>query len=182
MITNNSISSRIKHLRERLNLNQKQFASSIGVSPGNVSDWEKGRSKPTTSALTKISTTFNISSDWILLGHGPGPGEYEFTSGARIKGILREFVKERTPSYNANEITQQQINQIEELLNIFMELDDDSREKILQIAKAKKEGRSLEQPTNPLTEIYEGLNNNEKQQVLQFMKFLLFQRGTGNKD
>lgn len=55
-------------LREKNNLTQKEFAKLIGVSQGNVGDWERGRSLPGTSVLIKIVNQFNVSADWLLTG------------------------------------------------------------------------------------------------------------------
>lgn len=63
------IIERIKYVREKHNLNQKEFANLIGVSQGNVGDWERGRSLPSTSVIVKIVNQFNISADWLLIGN-----------------------------------------------------------------------------------------------------------------
>lgn len=60
-------------LNER-NISQKTFATAIGVSQGNVTDWKKGRSNPSRDVLSRISSYLNISIDY-LLGN-------ESTSGA----------------------------------------------------------------------------------------------------
>ncbi len=64
-------------LNER-NINQKTFATAIGVSQGNVTDWKKGRSNPSRDVLSRIASYLNISIDY-LLGN-------ESTSGT--EGIL----------------------------------------------------------------------------------------------
>ena len=64
-------------LNER-NIKQKTFATAIGVSQGNVTDWRKGRSNPSRDVLSRIASYLNISIDY-LLGN-------ESTSG--IDGIL----------------------------------------------------------------------------------------------
>ncbi|MTI82712.1 MAG: helix-turn-helix transcriptional regulator [Firmicutes bacterium] len=182
MKKDNFISVRLKQLREYFSLNQKEFAQNIGVSPGNVGDWEKGRSKPTTTALIKISTTFNISTDWILQGVGPGPGEHEYIPGNRLNGVIREYFMERAPNYSHGEADNQQASQAEELLNIFLELDEDSKLKILDLAKEKKEGRLPKPPNNSFLEIYESLDDKNKQQVLQFINFLIFQQSNNQRN
>ena len=59
-------------LNER-NINQKTFATAIGVSQGNVTDWKKGRSNPSRDVLSRIASYLNISIDY-LLGNEPNSG------------------------------------------------------------------------------------------------------------
>lgn len=71
-------------LKER-RINQKTFASAIGASQGNVTDWKKGRSNPSTEVLSRIASYLNVSVDY-LLGQEPSagmelsPDEEEFLS------------------------------------------------------------------------------------------------------
>ncbi|MGI6588894.1 MAG: helix-turn-helix domain-containing protein [Peptococcia bacterium] len=59
---------RLKKLRDKNYLSQKEFGEIIGFSQGNVADWERGRSLPSTKAIIAIVNQFNISADWLLLG------------------------------------------------------------------------------------------------------------------
>lgn len=62
------IGERIKHLREESKITQAELAKEIGVSPGNVGDWERGRAKPGFDALLALSRFFQISVDWLMTG------------------------------------------------------------------------------------------------------------------
>lgn len=57
----------LKSLRKQKRVTQIQLAKSLGVSPGNVGDWETGKSYPSYQALIALSDFFEISAD-ILLG------------------------------------------------------------------------------------------------------------------
>lgn len=59
---------RLKLLRKKYNLSQKDFAKLIGSSQGNVGDWERGRSLPGAIAISRIVKQFNISADWLFFG------------------------------------------------------------------------------------------------------------------
>lgn len=48
----------------------KKLSEATGISSGNISDWKKGRSKPTAEALTSIADYFDVSVDY-LLGREP---------------------------------------------------------------------------------------------------------------
>ncbi|MFS0836970.1 transcriptional repressor LexA [Paenibacillus sp. 1P03SA] len=69
----NEINHRIKELRLKHNLTMAKMADMIGVSPGNISDWENGKKKstPTARALISISKQFNVSLDWLMTGTIP---------------------------------------------------------------------------------------------------------------
>lgn len=47
-------------------MTQTTLAASIGVSPGNVGDWETGKSKPGYNALAALSRIFEVSADFLL--------------------------------------------------------------------------------------------------------------------
>ena len=59
---------RLKLLRKKHNLTQKDFAKLIGSSQGNVGDWERGRSLPGAMAISRIVKQFNVSADWLFFG------------------------------------------------------------------------------------------------------------------
>lgn len=56
----------LKTLREQKKVSQTQLAKEIGVSAGNISDWETGRSKPGYAALKELSCFLNVSADYLL--------------------------------------------------------------------------------------------------------------------
>ena len=56
----------IKSLRAQKGISQTQLAKEIGVSPGNIGDWEIGRSKPGYLALSAIARFFEVSADYLL--------------------------------------------------------------------------------------------------------------------
>lgn len=56
----------IRALRAEKRLSQTQLAKEIGVSPGNVGDWETGRSKPGYNALAALTRIFGVSADYLL--------------------------------------------------------------------------------------------------------------------
>lgn len=57
----------LKDLRKQKHVTQIQLAEAIGVSAGNVGDWENGKSRPGYGALIALSNFFGVSAD-VLLG------------------------------------------------------------------------------------------------------------------
>ena len=59
-------STLLKDLRTKTGLTQGQLAKAAGVSPGNVGDWETGKSKPGYNALAALARIFDVSADYLL--------------------------------------------------------------------------------------------------------------------
>ncbi len=62
--------SRLTELREILQLSQKDFATSIGVSQGALSQLESGKSKLSLDTIQKISEAFKADCNWLVNGKG----------------------------------------------------------------------------------------------------------------
>ena len=59
-------SIRLKELRQKHNLSQKEFAEVLNVSTGTVGNWEIGLREPDFKTLIRISSFFNVSCDYLL--------------------------------------------------------------------------------------------------------------------
>lgn len=70
-----TIGERFKQLRQFYQMNQTTFSKAIHVSQGTLSDIEKGKFTPSVETVLSVSGYFRISTDWLLQGIGPGPGE-----------------------------------------------------------------------------------------------------------
>lgn len=63
------IGLRVKKRRLELNLTQALIKEKTGISTGNLSDIERGRSLPSASALISLAKILNCSTDWLLTGN-----------------------------------------------------------------------------------------------------------------
>lgn len=102
-----SIGERIKNRRKELNITQIQIREATGISSGNMSGIESGKSLPSASALIELSKILDCSVDWILTGNS---------------SILERVVLS---------------NIEEDLLNGFRELPEDERDELIGILKMK---------------------------------------------
>lgn len=59
-------SEKIRNLREKAGLTQKQFAAQIGVSKSVVSQYELQERMPSPFVLIKIASVFHVSTDYLL--------------------------------------------------------------------------------------------------------------------
>jgi phage repressor protein C with HTH and peptisase S24 domain len=71
MKDNDFIHARIKILRERLQLDQREMGRQIGRSVATWSALETGRNKLTEETILLLVEKFNVNPQWLLLGTGP---------------------------------------------------------------------------------------------------------------
>jgi len=60
------LSWRIRQLRRQKKLTQVEFGKMCGVTAATVAMWENGRRGIDTAILMKISSIFNVTTDWLL--------------------------------------------------------------------------------------------------------------------
>ncbi len=60
---NNAIGRRIRGLRRLKRMTQQQLAESLGLSPSQISNIERGLKKPQPALLEKIAETLNVPRD-----------------------------------------------------------------------------------------------------------------------
>lgn len=65
-IDTSSIAAKIRSLRERNGLSQEEFAQRLGIARPTISNWENGKTIPTSEQLIVLSKTFSESIDSIL--------------------------------------------------------------------------------------------------------------------
>lgn len=68
----NDLADRFRALRNKVDLSQKDFAQTIGVSQSVIAEIERGSREPSRSVLVAIAEKYQISLDWLLLGVGSG--------------------------------------------------------------------------------------------------------------
>lgn len=56
----------ILNLMEDFHVTAKQMTSDLGISGSAISEWKKGKGKPSTDAVVKIAKYFQVSTDYIL--------------------------------------------------------------------------------------------------------------------
>lgn len=61
---------RIKIIRKSLNLNQEQFASSLGLTQGGYSDIERGKNNISNKTKLSLKSVYNINLHWLETGSG----------------------------------------------------------------------------------------------------------------
>ena len=54
-----------------MGMEQKKFASLVGVSPQKVSEWKSGKAKSYTKRIPQIAEALNTTTEYLLTGNGP---------------------------------------------------------------------------------------------------------------
>lgn len=92
-----TIPKRIKRLRDKsiLNLTQKEFADSIGMTRSNVCNIEKDIVKLTEKNAKLICSTHNINLEWLL--YGTGNMFNELSEDDELGILIGEFLAEDDP-------------------------------------------------------------------------------------
>jgi len=102
------IGERLEKAIMKLQITKKEFAHSIDYSPGNVTDWIKGRYKPSAKALINMENVYDLSQKWLIYGEGD------------------IFIIKNTSPSNNDELTKDEFN----LLNDYRNLDDYQKGKV----------------------------------------------------
>ncbi|GIO31878.1 MULTISPECIES: helix-turn-helix domain-containing protein [Paenibacillus] len=97
-----SIYDRIESLIKMRGMTKKSFCEKLGISTGNLGDWKRGKSTPSTHKLVEIASFFEVSLDWLILGKEQEPfhlkentGTYEWDDdGPPLSEKEKEFIKE----------------------------------------------------------------------------------------
>lgn len=122
----------LRDLRAKKRFSQKQLAEIVGVSPGNVSDWESGKTKPGYVALAALARCFEVSADYLLELSPEKTGEVE-DDLRRLDEIKREqgLVCDGSP-----------LSSLEtDLVAMFRLLPEEEREDVFDIVHLKYKRR-----------------------------------------
>lgn len=86
------------------NINAATLTREISLTNGLISQWKKGKQKPSTEAIIKLAKFFNVSTDYLLLGKN-SYSEISLMSKESLPDSLESKVlivfKELEPDYQA---------------------------------------------------------------------------------
>ncbi len=86
-------SKRLRALREEKGLNQSELAESLGVSRGSVSFYENGDRTPDIDFLYKVSSYFQVSTDYLLgISNAKSPEYHHFVEQSGFDALTVEHL------------------------------------------------------------------------------------------
>lgn len=96
------IVEKIKAIRKKQNMSQKEFAQKIGMSRSNYANLEQRRVAPTPRLVNYISAMFHVDKEWLLDDSRDDVGILDLVSEdellekyGRLKESYREFARQQ---------------------------------------------------------------------------------------
>lgn len=127
IINNGEIAFRIKKIREDAGLSQTRFAELVNLeSQSHVSKVENGDNQPSSALISKISTIFDVTTDYIL------------------KGVVSTRKNKFYVGYNIemnNNLGKEALRYLQKCIKAIQELDSVSTEKIRTLEDELKKNR-----------------------------------------
>lgn len=112
------MNSRIKEVRIASGKSQTDFAKALSISRSAICKIESGENTPSEQTIKLICREFNINEEWLT----DGIGEMKKTTDRKLSGYLSEIAT------GDDEF-------IQNLIEVYMELDKTSKEALKEIAK-----------------------------------------------
>ena len=98
-----SVGSRIKELRNSLDLTQQKFADRLGIQRGAIANYELERNVPIDAVISLICREFNVREAWLRDGEGD---MLEVKPRAEELGeLVRKLLSDRPESFRSHLIT-----------------------------------------------------------------------------
>jgi transcriptional regulator with XRE-family HTH domain len=114
-----TISKRIRHIRQTLNMSQVEFAKAIHISNGYIAELECEHRKVNDRIIHLISLTFGVNEKWLKTGEGD---MFFKTLGEKLQRMVTLF-NELPPKFQ-----DYVMQQIEQLLNVTGKEPENSTE------------------------------------------------------
>ncbi|KPU45806.1 HTH-type transcriptional regulator Xre [Oxobacter pfennigii] len=91
------LGSRIRELRLKKGLTQKELADSLGTAQSTIAMVESGKREVSFDLLIEIAGFFGVSTDYLLLGFEQGPHLYD-SPAASTKRDFKNSITEESPA------------------------------------------------------------------------------------
>ncbi|MCC0645485.1 helix-turn-helix transcriptional regulator [Clostridioides sp. ZZV14-6150] len=122
----NSISEKLKYLRDLKKLTQKEVANSIGVTTSAYGFYEQGKRTPSPELIVKLAEYFNVTTDYLL-----GYTKTSYSVNANIPEIP-SIICEDNSNYDIIEKSKNNKEEFTDNLDIFLDsLDIDEEVKYM---------------------------------------------------
>ena len=90
------LADRLKELRQKLNLSQKDVATYLDLSPAIISGYETGERTPSASIIIRLADLYHCSTDYIL-----GKSVIDISSYISLDGLTPEQIQSVTSLVNS---------------------------------------------------------------------------------
>jgi len=126
---------RILDLMQKKGVNTTELAKKLGLSPSAVTDWKKGKSKPTSTQVIVMAEFFSVTTDYILLGKNTPQENNEIKNNFITGNIANGDNNHATVTITNGEKHTRELSEIEsELLKISNNLNTKNKTSLLTYA------------------------------------------------
>ena len=135
-----TIGSRIKEKRKGLNLTQGDLAKLIGSYAGDISDWERNKTRPSADKLRKLAIHLKSTTDYLIQGKieteeiKEGKGTYKMDCVSKLEAIMKSPYIQKNEKAELLGYIQMYYEKLKE------ESEKDSARKIHALPKTMKNG------------------------------------------
>ena len=89
MLSQNTTGSRIKHMRDQLDLTPQKLAGRIGVQRRTLESWEKDQLEPRGEVLMRLAGVLQVPMVWLITGDRPQESREGGQTPERVKVTQR---------------------------------------------------------------------------------------------
>jgi len=131
-----TVAERLKELRYKLGLSQKEFAEKVGIHYMTLSKYESGKYHPSLRFLKKVEEVFNVNPQWLLEGRGDmflpkdKPTEARRVEAFGLKGATLDFLAEELAEKVVAEALFERGYTSTSSINLYSELVSLAKEKV----------------------------------------------------
>ncbi len=106
--------NRVKELRQKASIQQKELAIAIGVKQPAVSDWERQKADPTPENVVKLMQYFNVTREELIID-GPTEWNAQYPGGVALRRDMSGYKSEHRPAPQG--LTMEDLAKIAEYVN-----------------------------------------------------------------
>lgn len=129
--------SRIKELREKHGISQKELAEMLHVAPPSVSNWEHGKTKPTKANVAILAKLFGVSTEYLL-----GNDRDEMPFRIRIVTPSKDELMELFDKYEG--LPDREFDMLVSLMNFFITTHESGRLRYSELSMLDDYGNYLQ--------------------------------------
>ncbi|SET00518.1 Helix-turn-helix [Salinibacillus kushneri] len=125
------VSIRLKELRKKNKLTQKDVADYLGITESGYGYYEQGRNEPSIEILKKLSNKYGVSMDY-LTGESNQPTydrNHDFDSLAEINRLVKEYGIDQSGFFDIEKWRNMGAEEIKQLESYFQFITEQARKK-----------------------------------------------------
>lgn len=84
-----AMGERLKEAREKKEYTQKQLAELVGARHNSISNWEKGKNKPSTFMIERLCSVLEVSPSYLISGDG---SNFDFSDVENVRPLTKKKI------------------------------------------------------------------------------------------